>query len=207
MKRIYVIISSFFILTILFSIYFYGSYRLALRNFNNHADERNGLVVKMKEIDTKMVDTTKVNTITPFTNIVVKQYDVATRQMDTFRMNVSEEMIGYTREDLVAYCAQYMHQLPVAEQKEGLLSYQVESFSESEVVLSKNYDSDRLQYEYYIVEQNGLLTVFHKDKQTVFEYTNIEIKDLPQEDIDKIEAGIYVSDKQELYTILEGYSS
>ena len=55
--------------------------------------------------------------------------------------------------------------------------------------------------------QNGFITVFYIDKKTVFEYTNIEMKDLPQEEIDKLYVGVYVKDEQELYTILEGYSS
>ena len=58
-----------------------------------------------------------------------------------------------------------------------------------------------------MVIQNGYVTVFYKDKKTVFEYTNIEAKYLPQSEIDKLYDGIYVKDKEELYTILEGYSS
>lgn len=207
MKRIYVIISSFFALAIVFTLCFYLSYVAALSQFNRKANE-NKLVSELPVDDsTQTVDTNKVNTITPFTNYIIKKYDVATGVTTTTNQNVSEEMIGFTREDMQNYCDQYMRNLPVDEQNEGLVSYNVESFSDKTVVVRKSYNSENVHYEYYMVIRNGYVTVFYKDKKTVFEYTNIEAKYLPQSEIDKLYDGIYVKNKEELYTILEGYSS
>lgn len=208
MKRIYAIISGFFALIIIFTLCFYFSYTVALKQYNRNANEMNMLSTKNDlEQSTTTVDTTKIDTITPFTNLIIEKYDIATNTTTTTNQNVNDELIGYTREDLALYCEHYMKNIPVDEQSQGLVSCNVESFSENKVVLKKTYNSENSQYEFYMVIQNGYITVFHSDKKTVFEYTNIEAKDLPQEEIDKLYDGIYVKDEQELYTILEGYSS
>lgn len=208
MKRVYVIISGFFALTIVFTLCFYFSYSVALKKFNREANEMNMLSAKNNiEQSAITVDTKKIDTINPFTNLVIEKYDIATNTTTTTNQNVSEDLIGYTREDLVAYCERYMKNIPVDEQSQGLVSCNVELFSENKVVLKKTYNSENALYSFYIVIQNGYITVFYSDKKTVFEYTNIEAKDLPQEEIDKLYNGIYVKDEQELYMILEGYSS
>ncbi|WP_455714996.1 BofC C-terminal domain-containing protein [Anaerosporobacter sp.] len=208
MKRVYVIISGFFALTIIFTLCFYFSYSVALKQFNRNANEINILSMKNNvEQSATTVDTKKIDTITPFTNLVIEKYDVATDTTTTTNQNVNDELIGYTREDLVEYCDSYMKNIPVDEQSQGLVSCNVESFSENKVVLKKTYNSENAMYAFYMVIQNGYITVFYSDKKTVFEYTNIEAKDLPQEEINKLYDGIYVKDEQELYMILEGYSS
>lgn len=198
MKRIYVIICSLSIAAALFTLCFFVSYKVALNNFNKSANETKEIV---------QVGTNKIETITPFTNIIIEKYDVATQSLTSQNLDVTDEMLGFSREELVSYYNHYMENIPPEEQKEGLLSCMVESFSEDKVVIKKNYNSDSLQYQYYIAVQNGYVTVFYNDKKTVFEYTNIEAKYLPQNEIDKLNKGIYVKDKMELYTILEGYSS
>lgn len=208
MKRVYVIISGFFALTIIFTLCFYISYSVALKKFNRDANEMNILSAKNNiEQSVTTVDTKKIDTINPFTNMVIEKYDVATNATTTSNQNISDELIGYTRDDLVAYCGRYMKNIPVDEQSQGLVSFSVELFSENKVVLKKTYNSENALYSFYMVIQNGYITVFYSDKKTVFEYTNIVAKDLPQEEIDKLYDGIYVKDEQELYTILEGYSS
>lgn len=208
MKRIYVIISSFFSLTIIFTLCFYFSYSAALKQFNRKANEMNMLSIENNvEESSEAVDTVKIDTITPFTNLVIESYDTATNITTTTNQNVKEELLGYTREDLASYCDRYMRNIPVDEQSQGLISFKVESFSENKVVLKKSYNSKNTQYKFYMGIQNGFITVFYNDKKTVFEYTNIEAKDLPQEEIDKLYVGIYIKDEQELYSILEGYSS
>ncbi|WP_310605443.1 BofC C-terminal domain-containing protein [Anaerosporobacter sp.] len=211
MKRIYVIISSFFALTIVFTLCFYLSYSMALKQFNSKANEMDLLSVKNDTVVEQelaaTVDTVKIDTITPFTNLVIESYDITTDTIASASQNIEEELLGYTREDLISYCERYMQSIPVEEQNQGLVSFEVESFSENKVVMKKSYDSKMIPYEFYMVIQNGFITVFRSDKKTVFEYTNIEAKDLPQEEIDKLYDGIYIKDEQELYTILEGYSS
>lgn len=60
---------------------------------------------------------------------------------------------------------------------------------------------------FYLFEEHGFITVYLSDKETVFEYTSIEVNDLPDELITEIQNGKYVKDVDELYNFLETYSS
>ena len=52
-----------------------------------------------------------------------------------------------------------------------------------------------------------MVTVFYSDMETVFEYTHIPAVELTEEDRTALIEGIYVKDREELYSILEGFSS
>ena len=48
---------------------------------------------------------------------------------------------------------------------------------------------------------------FYSDMESVFEYTHIPAVELEEEDRLALIEGIYVKDREELYSILEGFSS
>lgn len=60
---------------------------------------------------------------------------------------------------------------------------------------------------YYLFEKNGYVVVFLDDKETVYEYTSIEVDDLPEEVKSEIKNGKYIPNIEELYGFLENYSS
>lgn len=206
MKRIYVIISSFCGLAVAFTICYYASYVRALNNFNDNAVETKISEGNLNNVVAK-ADTIKINTITPFTNIVIKKYDVATGITTNETQQVTDSIVGYSKEDLQGYCAKFMEKIPVDEQMEGLVSFQIESFSDKQVVLKKTYDSRNCLFKYYMVSQNGYIVVYCNDKKTVYEYTAIQVATLNPVDRKRVADGIYIKNEQELYTILEGYSS
>ena len=61
--------------------------------------------------------------------------------------------------------------------------------------------------EYYICDENGEIVVYYSDRQTIYEYTGITTEDLSDADRIKLGIGYYVSDAEELYALLESYSS
>lgn len=232
MKKAYIIISSFFGLTIMFTLFFYFSYRIALNHFN--ANEINSNVQSIQNskqdigplpenialngnssfsiinrnvMDSMTVDTSKIDTITPYTNYVLEIYDIKTDTVTKTTPNTPEFLIGLTREEVIEYLHQFMLDMPLNEFQQGLISYELVSFSEDKVVLRKSYNSDNIKYEYFMIINNGYVTVYYSDKKTVYEYTNIESKYLPEDEIEKLHSGIYVKDQKELYSILESYSS
>jgi hypothetical protein len=232
MKKAYIIISSFFGLTIMFTLFFYFSYRIALNHFN--ANEINSNVQSIQDskqdfgplpenialngntsfsiinrnvMDSMTVDTSKIDTITPYTNYVLEIYDIKTDTVTKTTPNTPEFLIGLTREEVIEYLHQFMLDMPLNEFQQGLISYELVSFSEDKVVLRKSYNSDNIKYEYFMIINNGYVTVYYSDKKTVYEYTNIESKYLPEDEIEKLHSGIYVKDQKELYSILESYSS
>ena len=60
---------------------------------------------------------------------------------------------------------------------------------------------------YYIEEEDGYVTVYYADQETVYEYTNIPVKSLPLAVQMELEEGICVRSLSQVYGFLENYSS
>ena len=67
--------------------------------------------------------------------------------------------------------------------------------------------NDTGSYEYYLVEEDGRVTIYRIEGQTLFEYTGITVDSLPEELQGEIAHGKRVSGEKELYDFLENYSS
>lgn len=116
-------------------------------------------------------------------------------------------MVGIDRQELTAYVEGYMESMPVNEYLEGLISYEIVSFSEDKVVLRKTYDETKVENQFYICRRGDFIVVYYSDLRTVYEYTEIRVDSLIEEIQQSIEQGFYVKDMKELYSILEGYTS
>lgn len=66
---------------------------------------------------------------------------------------------------------------------------------------------EEVEYSYYLVEEFGYVNIYNADQETIYEYTEISIGDLPQELQEEICTGKGVLSEQELYDFLENYSS
>lgn len=60
---------------------------------------------------------------------------------------------------------------------------------------------------YYLVEENGVVSVYQADRTTLYETTGISLDMLPAKLQEEIKAGKYVKSELELYSFLENYSS
>lgn len=60
---------------------------------------------------------------------------------------------------------------------------------------------------YYIMELDGYVTVFDSDKKTVYEYTSIEMDELPDDIRESVKKGIKFTSLGQVYGFLENYSS
>ena len=60
---------------------------------------------------------------------------------------------------------------------------------------------------FYLYDLNGYIVVYGNDHQTIYEYTNIVIDELPENLQKELKNGKYVGSKEELYGFLENYSS
>lgn len=64
-----------------------------------------------------------------------------------------------------------------------------------------------LDYKYVIVEEGDYLTVYHADRETIYEYTDIRYSDLDDTLRQKIRNGYCIKDEEALFGFLENYSS
>ena len=60
---------------------------------------------------------------------------------------------------------------------------------------------------YYLTILNGYVVVFRSDRQTLFEYTDIPLTDLPTELQNELKKGKIIIGEEKLYGFLENYSS
>lgn len=137
----------------------------------------------------------------------IQKYDVTKDTTSTDYETLPEEFVGFTRSDADAYCKEYMDMLPVEEYLDGLQSIGVTSFSKERIVIKKIYDSSKVEYRYYLIAVEGEVVVYYGDKKTVYEYTGIETKNLSDDEKKELKKGIEVKDEDELFSILENYTS
>lgn len=116
-------------------------------------------------------------------------------------------MVGIDRKELNAYVEGYMESMPINEYLNGLISFEIVSFAEDKVVLRKTYDETRVENQFYVCRKGEFLVVYYSDLKTVYEYTEIRVDSLLEEIQQYVNQGFYVKDAQELYSILEGYTS
>ncbi len=62
-------------------------------------------------------------------------------------------------------------------------------------------------YCYYLLEKNGYVVVYLSDRETIYEYTSIDVETLPVTVQNEVKNGKYIEDIEELHGFLENYSS
>lgn len=235
MKRLFVCSGVFILFCAGFVLCYYLSYERALQKYNATVQERNeellayllessedsnsilskyGLerISEKKETGAEeseviFVDTLQVDTVIPSTKYILETYDVVTDTLVTEELVPPGILIGRNREEIIAYMKDYMKTLPLTEYEKGLVSYELKSFSTDKLVMRKTYDMSLLPYKFYVNIVNGYVTVYYSDLETVYEYTHIYAADLSEEARIALNQGIFVKDREELYSLLEGYSS
>lgn len=201
----------------MFSTCYYLSYLNALNEFNNKAIEHKS---KLYSLNQKITPTEGVSqnnssvpviqteaTVKPSTKYTLETYDLKTNTTQKQELNPPAALVGLTREQVVEYLATYMQDMPLSEYNKGLIGYELISFSEEEIVIKKTYNKDFVPSMFYVAIKDGKVIVYNSDQKSVFKYTEIEAKNLPEEDRIALIRGIYVNSEDELYSLLESYSS
>lgn len=210
MKRTFLYIGVMFIAALTLSTAYYVSYKKTLEHYQND-NPKETLPLEAVTNDEPgaavEVDTVNEALITNKTKFKVITYDLQNNSYKEETKSVPSDWIGLNRDELIDNLTDYMNNLPLEEVRAGLLSYDLQSFSSDSITLMKNYDSASMPYEYYVTVVNYEVVVYYCDKKTVFEYTGIDARNLATTEQNKLLEGIYVLDKEELYGILENYSS
>lgn len=134
-------------------------------------------------------------------------YDIYTQQLTVQESEMPPGFLGMTREELEEYWSDYIKDLPVTEFEKGLLSCDLMSFSKDCVTVRKTYEGSEMKYRYYMILEQGTLSVYYSDKKTPYEHTDITEEELPTEELEQLKNGVYVEDEESLYSILESYTS
>ena len=217
LKKASIYLISFALLCVFFTACYYLSYQRALNDFNKKAIENKkelyeALLEKTnptpdpeynQEVEVLQTETT----VLPTTKYTLEVYNMKSDTTESQVLNPPAYLVGLTREEILDYLADYMSDMPLSEYNKGLISYELIYFSEDEIIIKKTYNEDFLPFRFYVVIKDGYVVVYNSDLKSIYNYTHIEAKNLPEEDRIALIQGIYVNSLDELYALLEGYSS
>ncbi len=218
LKKALIYLGSFVLISVMFSTCYYMSYLHALNEFNQKAIERKDqlLPLTQKAEPTPVVEnedaSVSVNEqpeaiILPATKYILEIYNMKSDKLDTQELNPPAYLVGLTRAQVVEYLSAYMKDLPLSEYNKGLISYELVRFSDTEVVIKKTYNEDFVPFRFYVVVKDGYVVVYNSDLKSVYSYTHILAAELVEEDRIALSQGIYVNSLEELYSLLESFSS
>jgi len=223
MKKTVYSILAFTGISIMFGLCYYFSFKNALLHYNREAVEQNTRLLnellessgKSERLLQQLINanegvyqvTTTQDTLRENASYFLETYYLHNQKEEREQLALPGFMVGIDRKELSAYIKGYMESMPVNEYLNGLVSYEIISFSQDKVVLRKTYDITKVENQFYICRRGDFVVVYYSDLKTVYEYTEIRVDGLIEEIQQMIEQGFYVKDAQELYSILEGYTS
>jgi hypothetical protein len=218
LKKALIYLGSFVLLSVMFSTCYYMSYLHALNEFNQKAIERKDQLLTLtqkaeptpvveNEADAVSVNEQSESIILPATKYILEIYNMKSDKLDTQELNPPAYLIGLTRSQVEEYLNAYMKDLPLSEYNKGLISYELIRFSDTEVVIKKSYNEDFVPFRFYVVVKDGYVVVYNSDLKSVYSYTHILAAELPEEDRIALSEGIYLNSLEELYSLLESFSS
>ncbi len=146
-------------------------------------------------------------TLNAETEYILREKDL----LSGLEMEISEDIpdmfIGMNREQFLSAMENYEAAPPLSEKERGFVSLDVLSFAPSRVVVQMNYRYVQPSDSFYIMAINDLIVVYLEDRQTVYQYTNIRLSQLPQQLQQRIIGVMHVTDEESLYDFLENYTS
>ena len=219
LRKAIIYLGSFAVLSIMFSVCYYMSYLHALNEFNQKAIERKDQLLALTQVEKPTPAVTKTDsetvavneqsetTVLPTTKYILEIYNMKTDETQTQELNPPAYLVGLSRAQVEEYLTTFMSDLPLSEYNKGLISYELVRFSDTEIVIKKTYNEDFVPFRFYIIVKDGYVVVYNSDLKSVFNYTHILAANLPEEDRIALSQGIYVNSLEELYSLLESFSS
>ncbi len=180
-----------------------GSYYFTIFNsgMNKSTDSESSTKVTIP------VDSNQEPVITGVTKYVLECYDQDTKKKTSEVKNIPIEFVGMNRYNLIDYIKKYNLSPSAADKAKGLKSYNLMSFNKNEIVVRKTYSSKTLPKVYYIMAYDGKLSIYLEDKKTLYDNTDILLKDLPESVQTQIINGLRLDGVDLLYEFLQTYTS
>lgn len=210
-------------ISLLFGLCYYFSFKNALLHYNRQAVEQNTELLQeilqrsgeneqllqqmIQEKDEAVQAASTQEKLRQTASYFLETCYLQSQTKEREQLALPGFMVGIDRNGLTAYVEGYMESMPVNEYLNGLVQFEIVSFAEDKVVLRKTYDETKVENKFYICSRGEFVVVYYSDLKTVYEYTDIRMDSLIEEIRYTIEQGFYVKDVQELYSILEGYTS
>ena len=146
---------------------------------------------KVNEILNTIETSNTENNISPNAMIIEKTYYESCDHLIRKNIDVPEELVNKTEEDL----------------KEYFPEWKIEEYSPTQIILYKT-SSGNCGEHYFVQEHNGVIGIYTTDEygvKTLKEDTEISTQYLPDEDISNLRAGVEIIGYTNLIEFLEDY--
>ena len=147
------------------------------------------------------------NLIVQDTTVIIESYDADGDLISREVTNPDAELIGKDRLDMMVYANEYKSKAGEEERMNGLERMVVQAFSSDSVTLVKYYGEPIDEPGYWLAVRDNIVIVYTEDRSEIYEFTNIQLWQLPQEVQYDLVDGIYVNNERELFDFLQTYSS
>lgn len=139
--------------------------------------------------------------------IIVESYDEDGNLVNREITVPNAELVGKDRLGIMMYANDYKKNASKDELQQGLQRMVVKSFSPDTVTFVKYYGPPIEEPGYWIAVRDNIIVVYTEDRSEIYEFTNIELWQLPLEVQSDLVDGIYVDNERELFDFLQTYSS
>lgn len=204
MKKVYIICLIFIFAVIVFGAsFYYSKNNLGLHEPNNETEAETPMAVN----NIKQAGLNEIK-ITNITEIRMQIYDLNNNTVSDEKINTPVEFLEMERDDLIAYMKTYLNNPSEEDLKRGLISFELVQFSREEVVMRKTYDKvETEETGYYGIIENGYVTIYESDLNSIYDYTDIAAISLPENVKQELSDRMDFQNIKELYEFLETYSS
>lgn len=202
-KYIICFLSLVLILTGIWGASYYYMYRLSLPQTAREEGSTSPGIVHEENAEV-VADDVKIK---PETQLIVQTYDLNAQTITEEALPMPAMYLGMTRQEILEALKSNLTQMDLTELQKGLISYDLISFSRDMVTLRKTYYVSEDYHKYYLALYKGSVTIYYSDQKTVYDYTDIQLSDLPLNIRSQILSGIKIKDDQALYNFLENYTS
>lgn len=146
-------------------------------------------------------------TLNADTEYILREKDLLNGSEVETSEEIPDMFIGMNREQFLTAMENYAAAPPLSEKERGFVSLDVLSFAPSRVVVQMNYRYVQPSKSFYVMAINDLIVVYKEDRETVYQYTNIRLSQLPERLQQEIIGVMYIADEESLYDFLENYTS
>lgn len=138
---------------------------------------------------------------------IIKERNMATEDVVRTSTKLPAKYIGMTMEQFLESLKDYVANPPLKELERGFVNAELLTFSPKQVEVQMDYQYIQPTGSFYIVIYDNRVLVMLEDKKTVFQETEIDLSELPEEVQQDILHGLFIPNQESLYDFLENYTS
>lgn len=190
-KAIWILLGMIMLLAVSMSIgYFIYTVQFAKQNEIEMA-QKETIIENQVENENSILTNVEEEKVTPSTQFILQKHYVQCGHTTVDYVEIPSEIVNMTQEQI----------------QEQYQEWEIAKFSKEEVILKKE-ESGNCDQHYVLRKKEGYIAIYwinQNGMESLKEITGISTKYLPEEDINKLEEGIFVYGLQELNTIIEDY--